>query len=135
MPAVPTLNSGTRSTAGYSSAAKPSKLMPQRLPCLRLETDRAIQSKKDEFEAHTYFSHGVFKADGSLETVSRRIKPHDRFHLSPHTANGFPRTQPRARIRFWTSSCAFRVFARVSGNGQFRACEVSIRRSEMMRGN
>jgi putative ATP-dependent endonuclease of OLD family len=44
------------------------------MPCLRLETIGQYNLEEDEFEAHTYYSHGVFKADGTLETVSKPVK-------------------------------------------------------------
>jgi putative ATP-dependent endonuclease of the OLD family len=47
---------------------------PPTIPCLRLETVGKYEPEEDEFEAHTYFSHGGFKADGSLETVNKKIK-------------------------------------------------------------
>ena len=57
----------TRGEAGLANA-------PKTVPCLRLETVGKYDPDEDEFEAHTYYSHGIFKADGSLETVSRPIK-------------------------------------------------------------
>lgn len=47
---------------------------PTTVPCLRLETVGKYNPEEDEFEAHTYYSHGVFKADGTLETVSKAVK-------------------------------------------------------------
>jgi putative ATP-dependent endonuclease of OLD family len=47
---------------------------PPTLPCLRLETVGRYDPEEDEFDAQTYFSHGTFKADGSLETVGKKIK-------------------------------------------------------------
>ena len=47
---------------------------PVTMPCLRLETIGQYNLEEDEFEAHTYYSHGVFKADGTLETVSKAVK-------------------------------------------------------------
>ena len=43
-------------------------------PCLRLETVGQYNPEEDEFEAHSYFSHGVFKPDGALEQVGKRVK-------------------------------------------------------------
>jgi putative ATP-dependent endonuclease of OLD family len=47
---------------------------PKTVPCLRLETVGKYNPEEDEFEAHTYYSHGIFKADGTLETVSKSTK-------------------------------------------------------------
>jgi putative ATP-dependent endonuclease of OLD family len=47
---------------------------PSTTPSLRLETVGRYDAEEDEFEAQTYFSHGTLKADGSLETVNKRIK-------------------------------------------------------------
>lgn len=47
---------------------------PPTIPCLRLETVGQYDPEGDEFEAHTYFSHVGFRADGSLDRVDKRIK-------------------------------------------------------------
>lgn len=47
---------------------------PATIPCLRLETIGRYDTEEDEFHAETLFSHGTFKADGSLESVSKKIK-------------------------------------------------------------
>jgi putative ATP-dependent endonuclease of the OLD family len=47
---------------------------PPTTPCLRLETVGSYDPDEDEFQAHSYFSHGSLKADGSLEPVNKKIK-------------------------------------------------------------
>ena len=47
---------------------------PATVPCLRLETIGKYDAEEDEFHAETVFSHGTFKADGTLETVNKKIK-------------------------------------------------------------
>jgi len=47
---------------------------PPTIPCLRLETIGRYDPEEDEFNAETYFSHGIFKADGSPEKVGKRVK-------------------------------------------------------------
>ena len=47
---------------------------PTTKPSLRLETIGRYNPEEDEFEANTYYSHGVFKSDGTLDTVSKPVK-------------------------------------------------------------